>query len=301
MADLPLVSVLMPCYNYACYVGDAIRSVLAQDYPNLELIIVDDGSSDDSPAVITDALQNRALGHHVHAHFIQQLNAGVSAALNAALAQAKGTYIATFDADDLMAAGRLSKQVHYLMAHPEVGCLGGRTIRIDHDGQPLPSKTKRRPVERYDFAKALASALVVGGNIAVYRRDAIDRAGAYDPAIRIQDFQMTLKVAQAGYFIDILPDVVTLYRKHGASLSSDYKSEYAYGLDVIAPYSSHPAYQSARARLVTKALRAACTEDKRYAWALVRQVPLWHWDWQLVKRLRHLLFKRSRRSHGCDR
>ena len=296
MTKFPLISVLMPCYNYAPYVADAIRSVLCQEYPNFELIVVDDGSSDNSAAVIIEALRGFQSENHVRTRFIQQENAGVSAALNTALEEAKGTYIATFDADDLMPPGRLMKQGQYLMAHPEVGCLGGRTIRISQDGQQMPVKAKQRSVERYNFAQALASALVVGGNIAVYRRDAMDLAGNYDSAIRIQDFQMTLKVARAGFFIDILPDVVTLYRKHGASLSSDYKAEYEYGLKVIASYADHPAYQSAKARLITKALRTACTDDKRYAWTLLRQVPLSEWDWQLVKRLRHLLFKKPRRA-----
>src|SRR5690606_557245 len=226
--------------------------------------------------------------------FIRQSNAGVSAALNTGLVDARGEYIATFDADDIMPAGRLALQLEYLMKHPEVGCLGGLAVRIDEQGALLPKKIKKRAVRRYDFAKALGSALGVGGNIAVYRRDAMDSVGGYDPAIKIQDFQMTLKVAHAGYFVDILPDVVTLYRKHDGSLSKNYKAEYRYGLDVIAPYVSHPQYESAKARLITKALRMAVIYDKSFGWSLIRQVPLRQWDRKLFKRLRHLLLKKSR-------
>ncbi len=290
----PLVSVLVPCFNYGRYVGETIRSVLAQDYNNFELIVVDDGSCDDSVQVIRQTIDDAQGGSLVRrVEFVQQANQGVSAALNTALEHARGEFIATFDADDLMPAGRLKLQADYLIQQPLVGCLGGGSVRIDELGQQLPKKHKKREVRRYDFAQALATALVVGGNIAVYRRAAMDKAGGYDPSIKIQDFQMTLKVAHAGYAIDVLPQVVTLYRKHPGSLSSNYRQEFESALRVIAPYASHPAYGSCRAKLVTKALRLAVTDDKPLAWSLIRQVPLRYWDVQLVRRLRHLLFKKT--------
>ena len=291
--EYPLVSVIVPCYNYAGYVDETLRSVLSQDYPNFELIVVDDGSTDNSVQVIERTLAANQDGLAQRVEFIRQENAGVSAALNTGLARARGDFIATFDADDIMPPHRLSVQMAYLREHPEVGCLGGVAVRIDEQGELLPKKDKKRSVRRYDFSQALSAALVVGGNIAVYRRDAVDMAGRYDAAIKIQDFQMTLKVAKAGFFVDILPDTVTLYRKHEGSLSKNYKAEYRYGLEVIAPYAEHPQYESAKARLVTKALRMAVIYDKSYGWKLLRQVPLRQWDKQLLKRLRHLIFKKE--------
>lgn len=292
--QVPLVSVLVPCYNYADYVGEAIQSILSQDYPNLELIIVDDGSTDHSVAVIESNLRDwQRIPGVQRAQLIQQQNQGVSSALNTALAAAQGEYIATFDADDVMPSGRLQVQVEYLQDRPEVGCLGGRTVRIDPDSQRLPSREKRRAIKRYDFNQALEMALVVGGNVAMYRRAAINAVGGYDQHIVIQDFQMTLKVAHAGYAVHILPQVVTLYRKHPESLSNNYRLEYASGLQVIEAYADHPAYPSARAKLTIKALRSAATDDKSLAWSLVRQVPLRYWDAQMFRRLRHLIFKRS--------
>jgi len=295
MPAIPLVSVIIPCYNYAAYVGQAIASVLQQDYPNYELIVVDDGSTDDSVAVIEATLREWQPRSRVRrVEFIRQQNAGVSAALNAGLAVAQGEFVATFDADDLMPPNKLSIQAGYLAEHPEVGCVGGIAVRIDERGARLPKKDKRRSIKRYDFAAALAEALVVGGGIAVYRRDAMLAVGGYDPQIKIQDFQMTLKIAHAGYRVDILPDVVTLYRKHGDSLSKNYKAEYRYGLQVIQAYAEHEAYESARARLITKALRMAVLHDKAFAWRLFKEVPLRQWDRQLFKRLRHFLLKREK-------
>lgn len=291
----PLVSVLVPCFNYARYVGEALQSVLAQNYPNFELIIVDDGSTDDSAHVIQRILKDVQIYSLVRrVKFVRQANQGVSAALNTALAYARGEYIATFDADDLMPPGRLSLQVNYLRRQPMVGCLGGVAIRIDEQGRQLQPKRKKRKVRRYDFSQALAVALVVGGNVAIYRREAMEKAGGYNPDIKIQDFQMTLSVARAGFFVDTLPEVVTFYRKHGDSLSKNYKAEYRYGLKVIEPYSAHPSFESAKARIITKALRMAVVHDKAYGWSLIRQVPLRQWNRQLLKRLRHLALKKSR-------
>lgn len=294
VSDQPLISVIVPCYNYAAYVADSLRSVLAQDYENFELIVIDDGSRDESVIVIERVLQAYRQSSKVkRIQFVKQENQGVSAALNTGLALASGAFVATFDADDVMPAGRLALQAAYLREHPEVGCLGGVAVRIDEHGAVLPKKNKKRSVRRYDFQRALAAALVVGGNIAVYRRDAMLAVGGYDPAIKVQDFQMTLKIAHAGLYVDVLPDVVTLYRKHPDSLSKQYKSEYEYGLSVIGHYRDHPSYASAKARLITKALRSAVTDDKAYAWRLLRQVPFRQWDRQLIKRVRHLIFKRK--------
>lgn len=289
--DAPKVSVIVPCYNYAQYVGDAINSILAQEYPNFELIVVDDGSTDNSAEVIQEVLKER--GNASAVKLVQQENQGVSAALNSGLLHASGKYVATFDADDLMPQGRLALQVAHLEANPEVGCVGGLAIRTDAEGNRLPKKLKHTTVRRFGFDAALKHALVVGGGMAMYRREAIDKAGGYDPEIRIQDFQMTLKIAQAGYFIDVLPHVVTYYRKHDHSLSKNYKAELRYGLQVIDQFRNHPGYEMARMRLIAKVLRMAVIYDKQYAWALLRQVPLKQWDRVMFKRVRQLLFKKA--------
>lgn len=290
--DAPLVSVIVPCYNYGAYVGDALRSILEQDYEAIELIVVDDGSTDDSASQIEDAVRGwQRFARIRRVEFIRQDNQGVSAALNTGLERARGEFVATFDADDVMVPGRLSLQASYLLAHPEVGCLGGRALRIDQQGQALPKKSKARQVRRYDFSQALAAALVVGGNLVMYRRAAMLEAGGYDPALRVQDFQMTLKIAHAGYFIDVLPSVVTLYRKHGGGLSGNYLAEHRYGMQLLDRYRAHPSYESGKARLLTKILGPAVTHDKRFAWGLFAEIPLRQWDRQLLKRFRHLLFK----------
>nr|GFC88749.1 hypothetical protein [Tanacetum cinerariifolium] len=105
--------------------------------------------------------------------------------------------------------------------------------------------------------------------VAMYRRTAIDKVGGYDPSIKVQDFQMTLRVAEAGYQVDILPDRVTLYRRHATNISKTaYKSQLIYDLKVIEAYKDNPAYEAGRLAIINKALKESVVADKKFASAL---------------------------------
>jgi glycosyltransferase involved in cell wall biosynthesis len=134
MTENPLVSVIIPSFNSRLYIGDAIRSVLDQDYPKLEVIVVDDGSTDGTPD------EARRFGERVLV--LEQANAGPAAARNLGVAVAKGELIAFIDADDIWVPGKLTAQVEYLGDHPEVGVVFGRFLRwcARPDGSfgPLP-------------------------------------------------------------------------------------------------------------------------------------------------------------------
>lgn len=281
----PLVSVLVPCYNRERYIEEALLSILEQDYPNIELIVVDDGSQDVSAEKI------EALRQRYDFQLIRQRNQGVSAALNTALSHARGEYIATPDSDDVMLPGRLSLQAAYLDAHPEVGCVGAKVVYVDEQGNRLKAE-KAHGIERFSFDELLAEARTIGAPVAMYRREAIERAGGYDPAIRIQDFQMTLKVAHLGYCMDVLPDLVTLYRRHAGNMSRlAYKRQLEYDLMAIAPYRGRPSYAQGYTCVINKALKQSVVYDKGYALSLLLRLPLWRWNRVTWRRVRHLLFK----------
>ena len=283
--EYPLISVLVPCYNRECYIEETLLSILEQDYPNFELIVVDDGSQDASVEKI-QALQQR---HGFQ--FYRQANQGVSAALNTALIHARGELVATPDSDDIMMPGRLMLQASYMREHPEVGCLGGRAVYIDANGKVLKGK-RGQMVRGYDFAELLGHAIAVGATVAMYRREAIERVGRYDPRIRIQDFQMTLKIAYLGYRVEVLPEVVSGYRRHEGNLSKTaYKGQLEYDRMAVAPYRDHPAYAAGMTCIVNKALKQSVLSEKRYAWSLLLRLPPWRWNRVTLRRIRHLLFK----------
>ncbi|PJI46507.1 MAG: glycosyl transferase [Pseudomonas sp.] len=283
--EYPLISVLVPCYNRELYIEETLLSILRQDYPNFELIVVDDGSGDRSVEKIQALQQEHGF------QFYRQTNQGVSAALNTALSHARGVLVATPDSDDIMMPGRLTLQANYLREHPEVGCLGGRAIYIDAAGKHLKGGPGEA-VRRYSFDELLGQAVAIGATVVMYRREAMDQVGGYDPQIRIQDFQMTLKIAHQGYGVEVLPEVVSGYRRHEGNLSrTAFKSQLDYDCMTIAPYRDHPAYAAALTCIYNKALKQSVVCDKGYAWSLLLHLPPWRWNRVTLRRIRHLLFK----------
>lgn len=127
----PLVSVVCACFNISKYLHEAIASIYAQGYPNLELIVVDDGSTDDTYERL--AMLRERHGFQLY----RQANRGVSDALNHGLRHARGEFVMTPDLDDILLPGALDTRVDYLLAHPEVGCVGGFNICIDSAGNEV--------------------------------------------------------------------------------------------------------------------------------------------------------------------
>ncbi len=283
----PLVSILVPCFNHELYIEECLLSILKQDYDNFELIVVNDGSTDASAEKIEALRETHGF------QFYQQENKGVSAALNNALSHARGEFVITHDSDDVMLAGRIRRQVSYMLDHPEVGLLGAKVIYIDSNGTPLKHKiASNAHVQRWSFDQLLADAYAVGAPVAMYRREAIDRVGGYDPSIKVQDFQMTLRIAESGYQVDILPDRVTLYRRHDTNISKTaYKSQLIYDLKVIEAYKDNPAYEAGRLAIINKALKESVVVDKKFARGLFASVPVHRWNRLTWKRFRHFVFK----------
>lgn len=282
--DAPLVSIIAPCYNAEKYLELAIASIYAQSYLNIEVIIVDDGSSDRSVAML-EALQK------VHNfQFYRQANQGVSAALNHGLQYAKGTYVCTPDLDDIMLPESVAIRVAYLQEHPDAGLVGANSRYIDPDGKTLKDE-KRTNSSHYDFADILAHARVCGAPVSLYRMEALKAANFYDPAIKVQDFQITLRIAHLGWFIDVIPVFITLYRRHPNNLSRRYRRMLEADLAAIAPYQDHPAYVAGRAQVIHKALKYAVVEDKRHALALLGQLPLSQWNRLTAQRIRRLVLR----------
>lgn len=281
----PLVSIVAPCYNAEKYLEEAIASIFAQDYPNFEVIIVDDGSSDNSIAMLRQLQQTHDF------QLYTQANQGVSAALNHGLRYAKGDYVSTPDLDDIMLPQSVRIRVDYLEQHPQVGCVGALIIYMDSDGNTIKQQ-QRDEIRTYDFDKVLNGAVVIGAPVALYRMSAMRSAGFYAPSLRVQDFQMTLRIARLGYEVHELPVCVTRYRRHPNNLSRKYKVLLQADLEAIAPYLGHPAYQSARTQLVNKALKYAVVEDKKEAWKLLRSIPWRHLNRTSFRRLKRLMLHR---------
>lgn len=281
----PLVSIIAPCYNAEKYLEEALRSIFAQDYANVEVIIVDDGSTDNSYAML------KALQNTYDFQLYTQHNQGVSAALNHGLTYAQGEYVSTPDLDDIMLPESVRIRADYLGKHPEVGCVGALVVYMDSEGNNVKTQ-KLEQIQHLGFDEILSKAIVVGAPVSLYRMDALRAAGFYEPSIKVQDFQMTLKIADQGYQIHVLPVSVTRYRRHPNNLSRRYKVLLDADMKAISPYRSHPGYEKGRAVILNKALKYAVVTDKKDAWRLLRSIPLKRYNKTTFRRLKRLLLHR---------
>lgn len=216
----PAVSVIIPVRNGRDYIHQALASVTSQDFHDLEIIVIDDGSTD------FDYQTLAALDPRIH---VQRLAGnGVSTARNTGMQLARGRYFAFLDADDVWFPGKLTAQIRYFEQHPEVGCVFGgfiKWMRTD-DGAFPPAQSLM--YECHDLITCetersgwlytrLLDGLLVGMNTAVIRREVFTRLGGFDASMRIgEDYLFWLKVSRI-YPMHALDGPVALYRIHEAS------------------------------------------------------------------------------------
>ena len=284
MSEQPLVSVIIASYNHARYIEASIRSVVEQSYPHIELLVVDDGSKDDSVERI------RALQAQYGFDFHVQPNQGLARTLNDCIVRAKGSLIAPFGSDDIMLPERIATQVAYLQDKPEVGICAGNIQIIGSDGESLPKRDRERPFRRLDFAGVFDSNQAgAPAPTLLFRREALEKVGGFDPEIRLEDLLIELKIAHAGYFIDILPDVLAKYRVHETNTYKNRRFMIDNVLKTYAKFSDQPAYVKVCARFVNSMLLKCACEDKPLARELLGQLPLRYWNGKTLRALGRLL------------
>lgn len=279
------VSIVIPCFNHEAYIEESIRSVMAQAYDKIQLVVINDGSTDNSLAVI-NALQGE-YGFTV----INQQNRGLTKAVNAGFQCTTGEFFMSFDADDVMLPGRVERQVAHLNNHPETGCCGANFQFIDSQGDVMPGAPCKKAAS-YTFKDIFeAEEIWLGAPTSLYRRQAMLDAGGYDLNNKIQDYPMELQVAHAGYTLNVIEDVVTLYRRHGSNMSLNYKENLPYYLMAIEKYKRQRGYGKAKRAVLHGALKKAVIEDKPFARELFRQLPIHTWNMKTFRRFRHYLTK----------
>lgn len=218
-ADQPLVSVIIPAYNAQDFIGEAIRSVLEQNYPHIELIVVDDGSTDRT------AQEARAFGERVRV--LEKANGGAAAARNYGISVAQGELIAFLDADDIWLPGKLSTQVSYLMQHPEVGMVTSNFLLWcpEHDGSfgqpptPIVEPNADDIVGQHSgwiYGELLCDCVVCTITVLI-RRAVVDSVGLFNEQLRTgEDYEYWLRVSRHAQVTKLNRDFAC-YRIHSQS------------------------------------------------------------------------------------
>jgi glycosyltransferase involved in cell wall biosynthesis len=219
-----LVSVCIPSFNYEKYIGEAIESVIQQTYPNWEIVVVDDASSDSSPEILAAYQQQYPDRIRV---VISEKNQGIGNTLNHCISLAKGDYIAYLGADDRMLPDRLQVQVKYLEDNSAVGAVCSDVYPINKDGNRIPGSLPfSTPV--FDLRLQLLQGNFLNAPSALVRKQVFDDVGLINPVLQyVQDFDHWLRMLEQ-YEVVRLDEKLTEYRLHGENISVQNAGQHAY-------------------------------------------------------------------------
>jgi glycosyltransferase involved in cell wall biosynthesis len=208
----PAVSVLMPVYNGERFLTDAIDSILHQNFTDFEFVIIDDGSTDASPAILADYAYRDA-----RIRVVRQANAGIVVALNRGLAECRAPLVARMDADDVSLPDRFAAQAEYLTNHPDVVAIGAAFQLMADSGALGP--VIRHPVAPKDVACGLRTANRIAHPSVMMRRDPVLALGGYREALRYaEDYDLWARLSVAHKLANH-PKCLLRYRVHAGQIS----------------------------------------------------------------------------------
>ena len=204
-----LVSVVIPCYNQAHFLSEAIESVLAQSYPHLEIVVVDDGSTDDTFEVA---------GRYAGVRRIRQDNQGPSAARNTGIRESKGNYLVFLDADDRLLPKALEVGVEYLKARPECAFVSGRYRNIAADGSLLELSPPLL-IEQDHYLALLRLNYIGHPAVVMYRRSVFESVGGFNTSLKFsEDYELYVRITR-DFPVYCHGKLVAEYRQHASSWS----------------------------------------------------------------------------------
>lgn len=240
LIEKPLVSIVIPCYNHGKYVQEAIQSVIDQDYDNIEFIIIDDGSSDDSVSKIQKMIP-ACEQRFKRFEFRHRPNKGLCNTLNEALEWCEGECFSPLASDDLA----LPYKISYLMKKIKIERVDAAfgLIRLFPNKDTLnEGKGEEREHSFKDlfFQKNLPAAPT-----AMIKTDVLKKVGGYNENVIIEDWYMWLTLTNAGYVLKTYSEVLVLYRRHESNITNDFEKMHREKIKVLSFFEKEPLYTSA--------------------------------------------------------
>ena len=229
----PLVSIIIPTYNQARFVAETVDSALAQTYPNVEVIVVDDGSTDGTQAVLAAYRENT--------RYIRQENRGLPGARNTGFLASQGDYLLFLDSDDLIPPEKLALHVSLLEAEPDFGLVYSAWQQINEDGTQVLGEV--RPNQQgWLLKELLLRSVFFFASAAVVRRECLEKVGPFDESLRWgEDADMWLRLARAGYAFGYLDQPLLQYRIHADSMTAHVSPQQVQGwTDVLKKFFADP-------------------------------------------------------------
>lgn len=244
--ELPLVSVVIPCYNHENFVQDCIQSVIDQTYQNIELIIIDDGSSDGSVNKIqemTELCQNR----FTNFEFRHRPNKGLSATLNEAIEWCQGKYYSVIASDDMMLKDKTKKQVAFLEIDIDCVAVCGGVYIIDENSNEISKRVLKSKEFKFDQIIMLEHELPAPTQM--IRLAVIKKVGGYDTQLNIEDWYMWLLLANEGKIVYI-QELFSKYRNHEYNTFKRISIMHDARVSILKNYENHVLYSKAKNRVM---------------------------------------------------
>jgi len=203
-----IVSIIVPCYNQAQYLSEALQSVSDQTYANWECIIVNDGSPDN-----TDQVAGAWLAKDSRFLYVDKENGGLSSARNWGIKNASGEFILTLDADDKYECTFVEKAIQVLNDNPNIGGVTSWGIKFFEDKEFDEFKPVGGNIEHFLFRNSSIGTLM-------FRKKCWEAIGGYDEKMRkgYEDWEFFIRLTKAGWTIEVLPEVLFFYRQHSISM-----------------------------------------------------------------------------------
>jgi len=278
----PLVSIIVSCYNHENYIEECILSIINQSYDNIELIVIDDGSSDNSATLLEQLQQEHGF------YFEKQKNQGLTKTLNKAIVIAKGKYIAPLGSDDLILPNKTAIQVDYLEKRKDIAVVGGNITCIGEHGQ-VKQKQRHKGYREVDFDTIFKQPkLIPAAPSVMIRADALKEIGGYNTECNLEDLYLWLTITRAGYKITVLEDIVAHYREHDYNSYKDYKFMTDSLLHTYGYFSSEPAYEYIKNKTLITMFLKTSKKDRSYAISLLKKIPFGNYNMKVLRGLFHL-------------
>jgi len=219
--NMPLVSVVVPCYNHEKYVEETIESIVNQTYKNIEFIVIDDGSKDNSVKIIQE------LADKYNFTFIHRSNKGLSATLNEGIKLSKGKYYCACASDDKFILDKVEKQVKFMESNSNYVLSYGNIIKFDDNGKEEKTKVIRAK-SGFIFEEIIMGNIILPAVTVMLRTDIVKELGGYDEKLWIEDWDMWLRVSDK-YQVGYIDEFLAYYRQHDTNISKQtikmYKSQ----------------------------------------------------------------------------
>lgn len=256
----PLVSVAIPSYNHASFVQDAIRSVINQTYENIELIIIDDGSTDQSLNKIEE-LMVECKQRFVRFEFRHRSNKGLSNTLNEALDWAEGEYFCALASDDQMLEEKTFIQLDIFKKNPMVSAVVGAHQYIDNKNRII--SIKKAPYKEFSFRDVFHHKHDIPASSQMIRCKNLRGIGGYNEKTMVEDWDLWLRLTEDGAKLVYIPDIIVSYRMHDNNLSKDKALMFNEVLELVKRYKGYRGFPYAE-YMVYKLYKVRPAKEKSY-------------------------------------